>query len=236
MSEIQWFGKLLDRHIAPELSSLSSCDVPDVPEVPNYFGSFYVNNVLVAEFDDKPRALGFMFIRRLVQATRDYRAAKEAIQEFTQAKQCSNDAVTLYLRALNCFERSVLDTDRAVALCHAIAQCADPSIAPIFEPGQHSPEERLRGLSNALKHFDGTVVRGQIPTHATPVWIVTDGLRGIEMQKGGVQVVHTLRFEELAAILRELEGNAKFMAEEVYRLALERRKEMQSTPKPGHRA
>ena len=52
---------------------------------------------------------------------------------------------------------------------------------------------------------------------------MTEGLKGVfESKKGGAPDVKMLQFGEMADILKELAGNAQFLAEEVYRLAHER--------------
>ena len=225
MSNVQWAGPLLDRLIAPEFSSVTSVSPPDVPELPNQHGSFFLNNVFITEFTDKARPLIFAMLRHLTQATREYRTACGALAEFRNAKPQSNDAATLYLRALAHFEHSVIHCDLSVSLSHAAARCIEANTPERhFEFGKGSAAERLRDLYNALKHFDSTVVNGKLPDRATPVWIVSEGLRGMRGSKENEDpVVVTLRFEELAEILTELAGNAQFLAEDVFRLAHERR-------------
>ncbi len=224
-SNVQWSGDLLDRLIAPEFSSLKSVPLPDVPELPNYYGSFFRNNVLQSPSQDKSRPLVFAMLRHLTQAIRDYQSGSKALAEFGVAKSHSNDAVTLYLRALTQFEQAIIHSDLAVGLSYAIERCLIPSSPKNhFKHGEDTAEERLRFLYNGLKHFDRTVGEGKLPDRATPVWMVSEGLKGVfEQKKGGPTTVKTLLFSELAEILVQLTSNAKFLAEDVYRLAHERK-------------
>jgi hypothetical protein len=225
MSNIQFSGQILDALIAPEFSSLSSFSLPEVPELPNFFGSLFLNEMFQHDRADKVRPLIFSMIRHLACAIRDYREARRGLVEFGNAKQQSSNSIACYLRALNHFEQAVIHCDLSVGLSHAIARCYDNSTPKKhFFSGDDSPEERLRFLYNALKHFDASVVEGRLPDRATPIWIVQDGLKGVfEPKRGRAPVLKTLLFTELSEILRDLVNNAEFLAEEVYRIVQARR-------------
>lgn len=160
-------------------------------------------------------------LRHRAQATWEYRSGSQELSEFGSAKPQGNDAVTLHLRALTQFEHAIFHCDRAVSLSHAIARCIDASTPEKhFEAGKDTPEERLRDLCNKLKHFNDPTVDANFPNRVAPVWITSEGLRSVLKGKNGeAPVVKTLKFEEMAQILKDLSGNAKFLAEEVYRLA-----------------
>jgi hypothetical protein len=221
---VQFADFLLDRLIAPEFSTLTSFSLPDLPELPNYYDSYFLNNVFRSEFEDKARPLAFSMLRHLTQGIREYRNGRIALAEFGKTTPHSNDAITLYLRALTHFEHAIIHCDLAIGLSHAVARCIDASMPKRhFKQGENSPEERLRFLYNAVKHFDDIVVKGKLPNRAAPVWMVTEGLRCIfEEKKDKPPAVKTLQFKEMAAIFTELAGNAAFLAEEVCRLAHER--------------
>jgi len=56
-NNVQWAGSLLDRYVAPKCSALVKCLAPEVPELPNYFGSFFLNNIFIANTSDNTRSL-----------------------------------------------------------------------------------------------------------------------------------------------------------------------------------
>ncbi len=163
-------------------------------------------------------------LRHLTQATSEYRGGSKALLEFNHAQQHSNNAITLYLRGLTHLEQAIIHCDLAVGLSHAIACClVRDTPKDHFKFGENTPEERLRFLSNAIKHFNRTVVEGKLTDCTLPVWMVTEGLKSIfEPKKGETPIVKVLQFRELADILGELASNAKFFAEDVYRIASER--------------
>jgi hypothetical protein len=72
---------------------------------------------------------------------------------------------------------------------------------------------------NALKHFNGNIEQGIIPDGTTPVWLLDDGIESVGSQ-GQVK----LRFEELVELLCDLEKDARYLSEDVYRMAREQRK------------
>lgn len=188
-------------------------------ELPNYYGSFLLNNLFLAEFEDQARPLIFSMLRNLAQAIREYRIGRDLLAEFANARVQSNDAITLYLRALTHFEHVIIHSDLAIGLSHGVPRCVDASIPKKhFQYGDNSPEERLRSLYNSLKHFDGTVVQKELPPRAAPVWIVPVGVRCVAEDKAGKPpIVTTLQFEEIVSILNKLADNALFLAEKAYR-------------------
>ena len=222
---MQYAGTILDRLVAPEFSTLTPFSLPDVPDLPNYYGSFFLNNIFRSEYEDKSRPIIFSMLRHLNQSVKDYQGGKKKLAEFGNVKRNSNEAVAIYLRALTHFEQAIIHCDLAAGLSHGVARIFDNTTPKEhFGSGENLAEERLRFLSNAIKHFDRTVLAGKLPNNAAPVWIVTEGLRCVfETKKGGPPIVKTLDFREMAHILAELTINAKFLAEDVYRLALERR-------------
>lgn len=223
LSNIQWAGYLLDGLVAPEFSTLDSIGLPEVPPLPDYFEAFLINNVLVARAADKARPLIFAMLRHLGQATIEYRAASHGLIEFSACKPQSNQAIAAYLRSLSQLEHVIIRVDLAVGLSHAIARSLDPNTpAQHYNPNENSPEERLRGLHNTLKHFDKRVLDGSVPDRVAPVWITRTGLRSLsEPSENNPAAPIELSFSELATMLTELADNARFLSEEAYRLAIE---------------
>ncbi len=220
-STMRWSPYVLDRMVAPECSALTACNAPDVPELVNYFGSFFLNSIFVAPGPDKARPLILVFVRRLAQAIREYRSARDYLSQYVAALPQTNNVTGLYLQALSHFEQTVVNAYLALLAHYAIGKTIDPSAGKPFNPGDGAPAQRLNSLSNALKHFAERMEAGQLGDVAAPVWIVNDGLR---CKEPGVDKTTTLGFEELVALLSELERDAKFLTEDVYRIASERRR------------
>jgi hypothetical protein len=215
---VQWGGFLLDRYVAPKCSALAKCLAPEVPELPNYFGSYFLNNIFTATTSDNTRSLTFVFLRRLTNAVRDYRKGREEMLACVAARPCSNDMVRAYLRALSYFETSAVNTYLALKAHDAVGKSIDPTAPPAFNPGDGSPSQRLNAVYNALKHFEDNVEKGHVPPDVSaPIWLVDDGIECV-----GSEGEAKLHFEELIEIQRELEKDARFLSEDVYRLAQER--------------
>jgi hypothetical protein len=70
---------------------------------------------------------------------------------------------------------------------------------------------------NALKHFDDNVARGIVPADVfTPMWLVDDGI-----ECAGSEGEAKLHFRELIDVQRDLEKDARWISEDVYRFAQE---------------
>ncbi|RZN35697.1 hypothetical protein [Bradyrhizobium sp. Leo121] len=213
----QWGPYVLDRLVAPKCSDLTACLAPELPEPSNYYASFYLNNVFVVGVPDKVRSPIIVFLRRLANAVRDYRAGRERMLECVAALRHSNAMVQGYLAALSHFESTIVNTYLALMSHEAIGRLMDPHFPKPFQSGDGSPPQRLNAAYNALKHFNGNIERGIIPDGTTPVWLLDDGIESV-----GSQGQAKLRFEELVELLRDLERDARYLSEDVYRLARER--------------
>jgi hypothetical protein len=223
-SNMKWAGHLLDRLVAPECSSISECRAPEIPELPNYFGSFFLNNVFQGEVEDKTRSLILLFLRRLAQGVREYRFGREQFLRFVETLPRTNNVTGLYLRALSHFEQAVINTYLAVLAHAAIAGIIVPSSERPYKKSDGSPAQRLGAVYNALKHFDERIVRGTIPDIPAPVWIVNDGLKCADAEQG-LGAIAKLDFTEMVTLFNELEADARFLSEDSYKIAAERRKE-----------
>jgi hypothetical protein len=70
---------------------------------------------------------------------------------------------------------------------------------------------------NALKHFDDNMAKGRIPPDVfTPMWLVDDGIEFASSQGEA-----KLQFDELIYVQSDLEKDARYISEEVYRRAEE---------------
>jgi hypothetical protein len=214
----QWGPYVLDRLVAPKCSDLTACLAPELPEPSNYYASFYLNNIFVLGGPDKVRSPTIVFLRRLANAFRDYRAGRERMLECVAALQHSNAMVQGYLAALSHFESAIVNTYLALMSHVAIGKLIDPKSPRSFQSGDGSAPQRLNVAYNALKHFNSNIERGMIPEAAVPIWLVGDGIECV-----GSEGKAKLCFEELVELLRELEADARFLSEDVYRSASERR-------------
>jgi hypothetical protein len=216
---IHWAGHLLDAMVAPECSTLTSCDVPELPEPTNYFGSFFLNNIFSAE-PDRARPLIVVFLRRYAQAVREYRVARETTAEYIAALPQTNNVTDLYLRSLSHFEQAIINLYLALMASKSIAQLIVPGTEDPFRSNDGSPAAALYELYSAIKHFDSRIVKGLISGLPAPVWIVSDGLK---CSKVKTSEPIKLSFVDMIALYNELGSNAEFLSEGVYQFASQRR-------------
>jgi hypothetical protein len=215
---VQWPSYVLDRYVAPKSSALTKCLAPEVPELPDYFGSFFFNNIFTEQTAERTLSLTNVFLRRFANAVQDYRNGRKEMLACVAAVPCSNDMVRAYMRALSYFEASVVNTNLALKAHDTAGKLWNPKEPRTFKPGDGSPWQRLNAVYNALKHFDDNVAKGIVPPGAfTPMWLVDDGL-----ESAGSEGEAKLHFKELIYVQTDLEMDARWISEEVYRIAQER--------------
>jgi hypothetical protein len=103
---VQWAGFQLDCYVAPKSSAVAKCLAPEVPDLPNYFGSFFLNNILTEQPLERTLSLTNVFLRRLANAVQDYQNGRKEMLACVAALPCSDDMVRAYMRALSYFEAS----------------------------------------------------------------------------------------------------------------------------------
>jgi hypothetical protein len=210
---VQWDGFVLDRYVAPKSSSLAKCLAPEVPELPDYFGSFFLNNILTEQDPEITLSLTNIFLRRFANAVQDYRNGRKEMMACVAALTRSNDMVRSYMRALSYFEASIVNTNLALKAHDTAGKIWDPAQPRTFNKGDGSPWQRLNAVYNALKHFDENLAIGIVrPDLFTPMWLVDDGI-----ECAGSQGEAKLHFTELIDLHRDLEIDARWISEEVYR-------------------
>jgi hypothetical protein len=213
----QWGAFVLDRLVAPKCSELTTCHAPELPEAYDYFVSFFLNNVLISTYPDKTRWPTVVFLRRLTNAAQAYRNGREQMLKCIAVQQHSNEMVRAYLNSLSAFESAIVNAYLALMAHEAVGKLINPTAAASrsFNPRDGSPAQKLNVAYNALKHYHGNIEEGTI-TNGAPVWLVADGIECV-----GSEGDAKLFFEELAQVLRDLDVDAKFLAEDVYRMASE---------------
>ena len=210
---VQWPGHLLDRYVAPKSSALTKCLAPEVPEAPDYFGSFFFNNVFTEQEPDRTLSLTNVFLRRFANAVEDYRNGRKEMCACVAALQCSNEMVRAYMRALSYFEACVVNTNLALKAHDTVGKLWNPKEPRTFNTGDGSPAQRLNTVYNALKHFDDNQAKGTVPPDVfTPMWLADDGIECVGSEGGA-----KLHFKELIDVQRDLEKDARWISEEVYR-------------------
>lgn len=227
---LQLSERILDKFIAPEFSKLTSCDVPELPALPNYLGSWVVHSALVGPPPDRTIPLTIIFLRRLALAAREYTSGREHVLQCVAALPHSSEAVTSYLRALSHFEQCVVAAALALSARHSIGKMYDPPNYKKFELPIGSSEQRLWALYKSIKHFNEWIEEKQDAPADVPVWLTPQGLRS---RKKKSEEFVDLRFSELVELLTELKPDAKWLSEDVFRTALERKRQREAEEGSG---
>jgi hypothetical protein len=203
-----WGAFALDQFVAPKCSELTKCLAPELSEVPEYFRSFFLNNVLIKASPDKGRSLAIVFLRRLTNAARAYRNGRDEMQRCVDAPKHSNEMVIAYLNSLSHFESAIWNANLALQAHDALGKLFGIPC---------SKADNLREAYDALRHFQDRVENWpHTGKFATPVWLVDDGVEFVGGRERGAKVAK-LCFEELTEILRDLERDARVLAEDIFK-------------------
>ena len=154
------------------------------------------------------RVLVMIFISRLETAISEYNQARKFLQNYTDALP-GNHLLEAHRRALAHFENCILQLHVAIVSLAALGGGTDPrkakpGLKQLYGKEDNSDYDRLRVLSNSIKHFDEDIVKavkGSDSVRIAPVWITNDGF---ECSKGA-----RVSFAEIEEIFRIQAKDAK---------------------------
>lgn len=204
-TSIKYSAHVLDNNIAPKLSTLTTFKVPALRKYPNYFATLFLGSVFVKRYPQYMHILLVVFLRRIEFAGDQYHSGSKKLKQYIDLLPQTNSKTRLYRTALSHFETCALHTYAAVCCLQAIGRAAE--LPPMFRENDGSDYDRLRRLSNRIRHFDEDVVNKKKIQKAfplTPVWLTNDGLE---------TTAASLAYVELHEILKTAMIDAKMFTQ-----------------------
>ncbi|HUU09188.1 MAG TPA: hypothetical protein VM431_01460 [Phycisphaerae bacterium] len=188
---VQYSAKILDKHIAPGVSSFTKADIPDMAtwakQSPHWIANFFLNSAFTASFAPPMNAYAYNFLRRAQYAFSEHHLARESTLAFLAA---GGQSPTRYADALFHWECFLGQAWQAFALLCTAWE------GRVYDKKDGSIEERLNALYNQVKHVESRINSGQmIPGATVPVWLDNYGLRSVDA---------SLTYVETAEVLKEL--------------------------------
>jgi hypothetical protein len=183
--------EILDRHIAPGVSTFTKADIPDMSvwakESPHWIANFFLNSAFTASFVPPMNAYAYNFLRRAQYAFSEHHLARESTLAFLAN---GGQSPTRYAEALFHWESFLGQS------WHAFALLVKAWDGKAFEKNDGSVQQRLNSLYNQMKHVESRIECGQmLPDATVPVWLENEGLRSVDAN---------LTYVETAVALKEL--------------------------------
>lgn len=220
---MQFSSYILDEFLSTKLSQLNHCDAPYVEKLPNYISALRFNQSLsTIKYKNNVWIFIFSFIIKLSESIYEYRQGRESLLEYV-ASLPSHKKLHAQERALMHFENSILRLNISILSLNGLLKSLGLS-NPAFAAGDRSDYDRVRRISNRIKHFDEDVERAVergTPIPLKAVWLTNDGLESTD---------GSITFTEIAAIFQAQAEDARQFAEEVPRKAMERNLRPSSPP------
>lgn len=188
---VQYSATILDKHIAPGVSTFLAADIPDMSswskESPHWVANFFLNSAFSASFAAPMNAYAYNFLRRAQYAFAEHHFARESTLAFLANGGQSPKRYADALFHWECFLGQAW---------HAFALLITAWEGKAFEKNDGSSEQRLNALYNQMKHVESRIENGQMIAGATvPVWLENEGLRSVNA---------SLTYAETADALKEI--------------------------------
>lgn len=195
---ITYNPELLDRYVAPGISSFTSCDAPDIsskhPEAPHWLANHFLNSVFRGTYNNRFRQYAANQLYRAQVAFADYHEARSATQDFLRSGNPHNPTIRSYFQALSRWESCLLNLQIFVDVMNRMKK--ELGDDPVFKENDGTPEQRAYGIANTIKHFGADIAAGRHQERDTvPMWLTSCGL---------VTNTHELTYRELATLVSEV--------------------------------
>lgn len=198
---------LLERLIAPEISSFTSATVPDLsesfPDSEHWIANYFLNSVFTGNFSGKWRVYAQNLIYRAQNCLFEYERARQLTDEFLAKTAPGKPATRAYFRMLSAWETSLLNFSIAADIFRHMNKGQG-----VFSANDGSASQRAYDLANDVKHYGDTLSKypdfsdaddllpedNKAP-HAIPLWLTDFGFHSC---------CHKLSFEEYAKAVSDV--------------------------------
>jgi hypothetical protein len=201
---LSWNSQLLEKHIAPGISTFTQATIPDLadgfPEADHWVVNFFLNSNLRASYSDNVRQLVLGFLRRAQLAVTAYGDARGLTLKYLDGNEPDNPRIRAYYAAIARWEHFTIESSIMLDIWRYIngGQGA-------FAKGDRSLEDRLYHLANKVKHIgDDIQNRGLYRvTDSVALWLSDTGLHGVDAQVTYTEAAQFLR--DVAKVAHEIQ-------------------------------
>ena len=192
-------ANVTDTYVATEISKFDRAEIPDMsgaqPESLHWISNYTLNSVLCGALPSPQREYRFSFLKHAMIAYSEHNMARYATLAFLESEERSFGR---YFTAIYHWEQFV------AAAWHALETLRRAGVVGrLYEPGDGSTAEQLRGLYDQTKHTETQVDTGEMPPQGSlAVWLCNSGLRSIDCE---------LTFAETGALLAKIRDWARIV-------------------------
>jgi len=178
---MQWNPEVLDKYLAPGISSFTRAEIPDLcepfPQASHWLANHFVNTVLRAKFKEQWRQVVLAFLRRAHGAFAAYHSARKLTLEYLEGNNPLNPRMQKYYDAVSAWEGFALQVSMAIDLFRWLNGGEGA-----FKKNDGSKEQRLYTIANHVKHTASCVESGQCQDiHTIPLWLTNEKIMSFEV-------------------------------------------------------
>jgi hypothetical protein len=173
-----------DTYVATEISKFDSAEIPDMstsqPESLHWISNYTWNSVVCGALPSPEREHRFDFLRHAMIAFSEHNMARYATLGFLESKAQSFGR---YFTALHHWEQFV------AAAWHSLDALQRAGVVGrLYEPGDRSTAEQLRGLYDETRYTESLIETDEMPPQGSlAVWLCNSGLRSIDCELSFVE-------------------------------------------------
>ncbi|HRF50604.1 MAG TPA: hypothetical protein PLC98_23450 [Anaerolineales bacterium] len=171
---IQFNTELLERYLAPGISTFVAADIPDLSAIgtkyEHWLSNHFLNSTWSGAYKAPMRQYAINAIYRIQTAVDSYLSARELTLHYLSVTRSDNPAIKSYFRALARWETCFLNWEILVEVFRRL------SGTQAFKRNDGSPDQRAYSIANEIKHCGDSIHRGDhVGDLTVPVWLANDG-------------------------------------------------------------
>lgn len=176
---VQFNTQLLERLIAPGITTFDRAEIPDLRQVhdqhPYWLANHFLENILGLAYQGVYRQYVFNSLYRIQMAFSTYHEARDLTAKYLSITILDNPAIGAYFQALACWETCFLNWQILVEIFIKMSN------ESLFKADDGSAEQRAYSIATAIKHTGKFIARGKYSNGALiPMWLRNDGFHSLE--------------------------------------------------------
>lgn len=190
--KVRYSPRVLDRDVAPGISSFSKADIPDLrAQFPShkYWMTLHLLGNVLKPVKTPYRQYATSLVYRTRMCFAYYHSAKEYTLKYLENLDPASPPLGTYYKAISLWENAFLNWSISVDIVCKLSK------EKVFEEKDGSSAQRAYDITNQIKHWGERIRDGKAEEAAIPVWLTNKGFSSVNLK---------LAYHEFAGLVEDV--------------------------------
>ena len=177
--KIRYSSKVLDRYVAPGISSFSKAEIPDLQtQFPShkYWMTLHLLGNILKPVKTPYRQYATSLVYRVRMCFAYYHSAKEYTLKYLENLDPASPSLGTYYKAISLWESAFLNW----SICADIVRKL--SNEKVFEEKDGSSAQRAYDIANQIKHWGDRIRLRKAEESPIPIWLTNEGFSSASLK------------------------------------------------------